>query len=196
MSSAHKTDYTEEALRRLLTTLQDDEQIDGLIASYLDRAQELEDAAHPMLVQRSIQNAEGVQLDGIGGLVGEPRGGRSDELYRVFLTLRILTNRSRATADDLIEIVATRTGQDPSTWDVDLDEYFPRTIYIRAKHFDEQYPEVVAGFLRQARGAGFRIHYIYTNQEDDANVFRFSSTSSSETGVAHGFGSGHLAGSA
>lgn len=191
-----KTDYTPEALERLLTTLKGDAKTDGLIASYLDRCQELEAAAHPMLVQRDIDSAEGVQLTGIGEIVGEPRGGRDDELYRVFLRVRILVNRSRATASDLIEIVGTRAEQDPLSWNVELDEYFPRTIFIRARDFAEAFPQTVAALLRQARGAGFRLHYIYTEQKSDANVFRFATGATSDLGATYGLSAGHFAGAA
>lgn len=196
MSSDYKTDYRSEALDRLLSTLKGDDTIDAWIASYVDRVQEFEDAAHPMLFQRDVDVAEGAQLDGLGVIVGEPRGGRDDTIYRIFLRCRIIVNNSRSRAKDLIDVVTARSGFTESFGNVDFDEYYPRTIYIRAKNLKEEYPDVVAGLLNEARPAGYTLFYIYSLQSNNDNVFRFSSGATSDTGVTWGFSSGKLAGAA
>lgn len=98
----------------------------GTVAVFTGSAQRLEDAAWEVLLNRYLSwgayarvpydsepgedvivDAQGVQLDVIGAIVGEPRAGRPDIEYNPAVRLRAVVNRSRGTPDDLIKIGRT-----------------------------------------------------------------------------------------
>lgn len=192
-----KSNYTSEALGRLLSTLQGGTGYEALATSFLDRCQELEDAAHPMLAQRSIDNAEGDRLDRIGAIVVVPRGGRTDEDYRLRIRAELAILQSNGTARDLINILQLLTGQ--LTPAIELDEYFPKTVYMRSENLalaDATEGATMAALLRRAVSAGTNLQLIFSILEtDDDNVFRFSDTSGTpETSSSKGFGNGTLNG--
>ncbi len=193
--STLKTDYTEEALLRILSTLQGGTSYEALASSFLDRCQELEDEAHPMLAQRSITLAEGDRLDRIGALVVVPRGGRTDTDYRLRIRAELAILQSTGTALDLIIILQLLTGHT----DIKLDEYFPKSVYIRAQNFvlaDTTEAQTMQVLLRRAVSAATGLQLIYTLIEsDDDDLFRFSDTTDTpETSSSKGFGNGTFAG--
>ncbi len=198
MSSDLKTDYTSEALLRLLSTLQGGTNYEALASSFIDRCQELETAAHPMLEQRSIDLAEGDRLDRIGAIVIVPRGGRDDDDYRLRIRAELAILQSNGTALDLINILQLLTGQ-ASTTDIKLDEYFPKTVYMRPQNHilaDVTEAGTIQALLRRAVSAATNLQLIYTLSEvDDDNLFRFSDTSGTpETSSSKGFGNGTFTG--
>lgn len=67
--------------------------------------QELEDVLWDLLTLRHLSSATGKQLDGLGEIVGEPRGSTDDEVYRDGLYLKLLINTSEGTPERIIEIV-------------------------------------------------------------------------------------------
>lgn len=54
---------------------------------------------------RNIDDATGVQLDALGWIVGEPRLNRADELYRIWIRIRIIANRSSGRIVDSFRVV-------------------------------------------------------------------------------------------
>lgn len=68
------------------------------------QAQDLEDALQTLFTLFSIDDCEGVQLDIIGRVVGQPRNSVDDATYRVYLKARILANRSTGTTEDLYAV--------------------------------------------------------------------------------------------
>jgi hypothetical protein len=56
--------------------------------------QDLEDAAHTLLLFFAIDDVSGVVLDWIGNIVGQKRGGVDDPTYRLYLKARIVANHS------------------------------------------------------------------------------------------------------
>tara|TARA_R110000787_G_scaffold201578_1_gene312387 strand:- start:472 stop:1224 length:753 start_codon:yes stop_codon:yes gene_type:complete len=57
----------------------------------------------------NISTQQGVQLDLLGDIVVEKRGGRSDIDYRKALTLKIFRNTSRGFVDDVVQILTLMT---------------------------------------------------------------------------------------
>lgn len=72
--------------------------------------QDLEDAAQSLLSIVSIDDSEGVQLDQIGALIGQPRLGFVDADYRSYLKARILINRAAGQTEKLYEIFRAAFG--------------------------------------------------------------------------------------
>lgn len=80
-----------------------------LLKSYVAQVQALNDAATELLPKVSIDGAAGVQLDGLGQIIGLERQGLSDEAYRSALKGWIQVNRSGGTIDQLNAIVRLLT---------------------------------------------------------------------------------------
>lgn len=63
-----------------------------------------------MLLFRSLKDAFGVQLDGIGEIVGESRQAREDEEYRAGIIYKIALNTSGGQAEVIIDFIQRATG--------------------------------------------------------------------------------------
>lgn len=73
--------------------------------------QEVEDALFDVVDQLSISNATGIWLERLGGIVGEPRAGQSnDVIYRRFIRARVKANRSNGTLEDVLAVLVEAQG--------------------------------------------------------------------------------------
>lgn len=99
--------HVETGLSRLITRWSADERpaIAAILASYLEEAQELENAIWFVIYGRMLDYAEGAQLDMLGRIVGQPRNGLPDDRYVVHIRARIRINRSIGTPDDVIDVL-------------------------------------------------------------------------------------------
>jgi len=86
----------------------------------------VEQLADELRSERWIATAVGVQLDGAGYIVGEPRMGRMDEEYREAILFRIFINTSQATPEDLIKALRFLTHPD----DIQYIEQYPATAIM------------------------------------------------------------------
>lgn len=86
----------------------------------------VEALADDLKASRWIATAVGVQLDGAGYIVGEPRGGRNDDEYRESILFRIFINTSQATPEDLIKALRFLTHPD----DIQYIEQYPATAIM------------------------------------------------------------------
>lgn len=77
----------------------------GLLASYTDQVQTLENAIWDVIVARLPDYAEGAQLDTLGKIVGQDRDSLGDAAYRAHIKARIRINRSFGEATDVIEML-------------------------------------------------------------------------------------------
>ena len=92
------------------------------------RIQPLEDAAFKMLAFFDIDAMEGVVLDVMGKIVGQPRtGGELDAPYRASLRARMAVNSSQGTLLDLVTICRIFLGDDG---DLLVAEVYPAEIEI------------------------------------------------------------------
>jgi hypothetical protein len=104
------TDHEEQAYGLFLEQYSEKPRLAALLASYAQEIQELEDAIWAVRLGRFLDNAVGAQLDVIGKLVGEPREGRADNVYRVLITGKIRVNWSLGRPKDVIETVRAVQG--------------------------------------------------------------------------------------
>lgn len=148
-----------EDLERLTSAYKDKPVIRGLLAIALARHQALEDVAWQVLITRlfgrtppvpvvddpgccecpvdteGAEEAEVVldganaQLDTIGKIVGEPRYGRDDAAYLVALRARILVNKSKGLAKNLVEIAARSV---PAGIVPTYEEFYPAAFQVTA----------------------------------------------------------------
>jgi hypothetical protein len=122
------TEY--QVLALLTSAFKGKANIEGLLKVFAIQMQDLENAAFELLTQRmitwqigysvpnddttgdstTILDAEGVWLDVLGRIVGEPRGGRLDPEYVQAIRFRIRVSRSQGTPNDLQEIALLGSG--------------------------------------------------------------------------------------
>lgn len=76
------------------------------LAEYDDaQLEELDRNIRNMSAQFDIDGAAGEELDRIGKILGEDRGGNSDKVYRIYLKLRTMLNTANGTIEDIIKFV-------------------------------------------------------------------------------------------
>jgi len=122
----HITDYFERAQDRLISQFKEKPNINLLLSVMVQPLQEFENVLIEVLRDRWIDTAQGVQLDGLGKILGVERQGMTDDQYRDALRLQIGINTSTGIASVIIDIVGIIT---QSTL-VEMSEYFPACIDI------------------------------------------------------------------
>lgn len=104
----------------------DESLVSKLAKVYIKQLQEVEDTRNQVYLKRMLDNAVGVQLDGIGDIIGEPRNGRGDADYRNAIILQIYINNKYGEPETLISAVREYT--DAS--DIIYKELYPAKVYI------------------------------------------------------------------
>lgn len=152
--------HCEDAKDKLLYRYKRKPRLEAFLCTLGDQATDLELAYWDLFTKRTIDTAEGDQLDGIGRIVGEPRKDRTDDVYRIFLRVRILVNRSDGRPDDLYAIMLQAFGEDAV---VSITEHYPAALQVT---LGEDIGDVEPGdfiiYLRQAKGGGIRLDFVYT----------------------------------
>lgn len=189
-------DHTEAGLDTLLAEFQQASKLKSWLAAHLDQVQDLEDGMQPLLASHSIDIAVGVGLDVIGAILGLPRGGLIvDDDYRLRLRAEVAINNSEGTQFDLINVLQLLIGL--PTKDIQYDEYFPKTVYLRPRnHIVDDDTDVVLALLKRAAPAGTEIHIVYSTVEtSDDDIFRFSTVAdTTQTSATYGTENGSLNG--
>lgn len=75
-----------------------------LLLSFAGDIQAVEDTLQQLYTLRSIDAATGVQLDMLGKIVGQFRGGMIDADYRRIIRAKISVNRSKGTVADILKV--------------------------------------------------------------------------------------------
>jgi hypothetical protein len=157
----------------------------GLLSSYLDQIQQLEDAAWSVYIGTMLPSATGDALDMLGALVGQPRGGRDDATYKLWITARVRLASSSGTPVDLLAIVRAVL---PLTITITLIEYFPADVAIdMAGAIDAQTALQIGEMLQQAKAAGVRIDLISSPSAAGENFSFGSAASTPDIDVNRGF---------
>jgi hypothetical protein len=167
MSIEKKTNHVEEALARRIEQFKRKQVFGEVLESWVEQIQALEDAFAQLLSDRWLDTAEGVQLDGLGSIVGEPRGVREDEEYLLGIKARIMVNKSEGTIEDLLELLKFVSGLD-----VELTEISPARIQVTIIGVDTWTATVLKKYLLEAKAAGVAVDFIYSTTE---GAFRFDS---------------------
>jgi len=202
-----KMDYTEEGLDRLLDQFDGSVNLRLLAASYLQQAQDLEDAAWPILAERGLANMTGDRLDGLGDNIGLKRSGRDDDDYRIAITAELMVLRSNGTADELIAILTVLFLIHPTSIDIEFLELFPKTVYFRLVNLPMIFlpagtADRVADTLRRAVSAATELLYVFSMRVDNETFTLSSQGAVTESSSAMGLADvsqttgGHLAQSA
>jgi hypothetical protein len=135
--------------------------LQALLASYLQQVQDAENAAYSLYVGLLIFSATGDALDMLGDLVGQPRDGRSDAVYRVWIEARARVLRSNGKPEEILGII--RLVLDPSA-SVTLLEFVEATIRITliGTTVTPILATQVAELVRHAKAQGITLDMAYS----------------------------------
>jgi hypothetical protein len=97
-------DHIQQGLSRVISQYRNKPKWMILWACYLQQVQYVEDAVHAVVAIWRLDTATGWRLDVLGSLVGQPRIGTTDAIYRTYIQARIRANRSRGKIADLTGI--------------------------------------------------------------------------------------------
>ena len=158
--------------------------IEGLLSSWLNRIQELEDAIWTVIDGRIIDTAVGVQLDTLGKLVGQLRGSETDEAYRAFIRARIRANRSLGHPGDLIAVTMLATGFSASG--VAFTELPATTLIDLLTPTTDAVAAAVRALLAHAKPLGTALALGYSGYPE-ADTFAFADGDTVVTDTARGF---------
>lgn len=165
------TTHVDDAQARLTEFYKRKPRMRGVVGALAQQSQAEEDALWQVQVCRSIQDAEGVQLDKIGAIVGVSRpSGYTDPQYRIVILAKIGQNNSNGETEAVIAIASLITGSTK----VRLEEHFPAAISI---HIDGEVEAEVTGLakdlLRRAVAAGVSLDYV-VQSSPTAKRFKFA----------------------
>jgi hypothetical protein len=121
-------DHTQEAEDLLLWQWRDSPNVKGLLKSFTENLQFVEDSLFQLLDERGLYTAIGEQLDVLGRIVGEDRYGRSDEPYRVALIGRVTANNSDGSTEEAMQTLRAITQAEHITF----FEHYPASVHYYA----------------------------------------------------------------
>lgn len=81
--------------------------------------QKIEDALQQVYSGYWIDEAVGSQLDVLGDVVGQARGGMVDDDYRRLIRARVSVNRSKGTIEDILTVARLVVDDDTVTYQID-----------------------------------------------------------------------------
>jgi hypothetical protein len=196
-------DHTEQALGLLISQYRDKPRLSGLITAITNRLQEFEDCNWDVINKRlldyidrdgNLAHAVGAQLDTIGRIVGQGRGGQDDATYLIYIRAKIFLNKSRAKHDDVIKLL-----QLVEAADFTYSEYYPCTVWIEFTEPTAADPAVLVELARRAVTGGVQLFLANPTGDDDALILGDSSIPAGTPDAVHGLGDaaatmgGHLA---
>lgn len=126
MTVPTKVDQISLGISRLLEQFKDKNNINELMISFLEQPEDLESANFELLNDRNVATAIGEQLDVIGLLVNEFRGGRDDEEYRQAIYGRIFVNNSEGTPEEVMSALKIMT----NATRVQMWEHYPSSVIL------------------------------------------------------------------
>lgn len=183
-------DHAAEGEALLIEQFKNAVNLKSFIGTFMSRVQEIEDMLIALLPARWIENATGLQLDGLGAIVGVAREQAADELYRKRILVRIRINLADGTADQMLEIVKLLV---PSDATIILREYFPASIVVDVSSPISDIAEEVARCISQSKATGVRAQLIYSF-EGPTTDFLFADSTFVDNSSANGFAGVNQAG--
>lgn len=178
----HDEAHVAEQLAQTLDQDREKPRIQALDTILATRWQTVEDLLWQLATERDLDNAVGVQLDGLGDVLDEGRGGLSDDQYRLFLRAKVLTLRSRGRVEQLLQILGV-LGY------THMVIYEQPPAHMQIEVLDCPLALETDRVLREAKAGGVGLTFVYS-QYSAAEVFRASGTyAASEIDSATGAGS-------
>ncbi len=143
-----------------------------VLTAFSTQIQELETAWFDLYVKRRLGDAEGVQLDILGRIVGQPRDGRSDADYERFINARVAANNSEGRIEDFNRVA--RAVLNAPTLEITYKIGFPAGLIMEivSAELAETTAVILIEFLRDTALGGvlIQLHYL---TDTLANSFTF-----------------------
>jgi hypothetical protein len=149
MSLEHKTSHAIEGILKLIPEYWGKPRIAAVLQAALNEVQALEDAAWSVLDQLDVDTCERFMLQRFAKIVGEPTEPDALEAFRSRVKCRVAINRSRATMQDLYDVVSLLTTPGSATETTDAVNILTAA-----------YPEDGAYVINEAAEAGVRVVWI------------------------------------
>lgn len=192
------TDHANRALARLAQQYQGKPLMASLLRVFTPLVQQVEDMFSAMQLAMRLENAEGVQLDLLGALVGQPREAAGDSEYRLRIAARIKTNVSTGTVEDIYSVFKILL---PSPIVLALSPRYPAGFVLNViGAVDLDLVPLYASFFQDAKGEGIEGQLLYSLYAD-ANTFTLGDAGAPSTSSLTGLGDatdasvgGHLRG--
>lgn len=171
----HTLTHVADGEARLIEAFKDKPLVTAVLRVSLLRVQHFEDVLWDIYTGVWLPNAIGVQLDNLGDIVGEPRKGRADDLYRLWVKARILANRSNGKQQELLAVLRLLIGPGPTVT-------YTRTppaafrIEIAGMSSSGDVARTVQSILTQMKAAGVRMELEYTDEIATAFTFAVDAT--------------------
>jgi hypothetical protein len=178
------TDHVERGLAKFLGQFRNKPLLSALLRSYLRRVQEVEDATWEVIYNRLLDNAEGVQIDIIGRIVGRGRNNLSDNDYKIAVRAQIRINRSSGRPEDVIDVARLSL---PYVFTFSYEEIYPAAIYMQVYGGVDFNVVVLFNNLVKAKAGGVKL-WLNTSPEGPENTFTFASGDVTEDDPNRGFG--------
>ena len=169
-------DYLDKLRKDLLEQFRGKPNIEVFQAAIARQLEEVYEVLYQLDTLRWLQNAEGVQLDGIGDIVCLSRSEAltisqladmnvpmDDELYRLYLTWKIALNTSNCTHTDRHRSLKLFWDKTPIYYSEDPE--YPATMFLTVSHLFMDAGPAVYKISSKIKAAGVGIHYIFTGDE-------------------------------
>ncbi len=160
-------DQVELGLQRLITQWQDKPAVVGLLTSYLENIQVVEDIYVQLNDERGLDTAVGSQLDVLGLIIGLLREGRDDDTYRTALKAQVAVNTCDGTESKINEALRIFLGTD----DIRIIDNYPAGIEIDAGSLVNPDQEALEALLPQIVAATITVDFSFISQIDPPFVF-------------------------
>lgn len=159
MELVAKTTHVEEGLAQLAQQFHDKPVMAAFLTAFLRQVQDLENALFTIPAGNVLDVAVGVQLDGLGSIVGEPRDGRDDDTYRLWIRSRILLNMSSGLAEELYAIFAPLVA--PAV--PELEDFYPAALELRIQgEITEALASQLSLMLDEAKAAAVAAYLVWS----------------------------------
>ena len=160
MTATPITDHVDQGLGKLIQRFKGKPRFASWCKSHLNQVQLLEDACWAFLDSLDLDTADLPRLTLLGKIVGQPVVGTLEQ-FRLYVKVRVLVNRSRGTAPNLIKIARILLG------DIRFTAYQPARITIEAlTPLAGRDPVYSVLLLREAKLAGVALNLITQTQTD------------------------------
>jgi hypothetical protein len=155
------SDHVEQAQDRLVEQFKPKPTVNDLIEVYTLGLQTIEDELIRLLNERTLESAVGQQLDNLGAIVGQPREGRTDEEYRLWISARRLIANSNGTPDDHLRLIKTVLPASTSLY----IPFYPAGYQIRSYGLGEGNGAQLEQILWTIKPAGVAFGYHYSDAD-------------------------------
>jgi len=146
--------------------------LESYVSVMAARWQIVEDLLWQLATERNLEDAIGVQLDGLGDILDESRGGLTDDQFRLFLKAKILALKSRGRVEELVQILEVL-----GYTEIVVREQPP--AHIQVEVCDVTLARETDRVLRLAKAGGVGLLFVYSSF-DASHAFQASGTYAAE----------------